>query len=131
MLHRLPALVNDDDRLVERGRFVNTTFLVEVGPQAWLVAVSHGRVADVTPGPFVMPRWTFALRASEETWEKFWSPNPPPGFHDLMAMIKFRTLRAEGDLYPFMSNLLWFKAVLATPRSLTTNPTPAPGGLPA
>jgi hypothetical protein len=34
-----------------------------------------------------------------------------------MAMIKFRRLRAEGDLYPFMSNLLYFKEVLACPRT--------------
>ena len=38
---------------------------------------------------------------------------PPPGYHDLMAMLKFGTLRIEGNLHPFMSHLLYFKDLLA------------------
>ena len=35
---------------------------------------------------------------------------------DLFAMIRRRALRVEGNLQPFMANLLWFKDVLAAPR---------------
>jgi hypothetical protein len=31
-------------------------------------------------------------------------------------MIRRRALRVEGNLQPFMANLLWFKDVLAAPR---------------
>lgn len=44
------------------------------------------------------------------------SRSPSRGFHDLMAMLKFRTLRIEGDQHPFMANLLYFKDVLASVR---------------
>jgi len=118
MFERLPELVNDNALLRHRGRHLTTAFLAQASERTWLVEVHKGEIADVRTGPFVMPRWTFALRAEQDAWDAFWEPVPRPRCHDLMAMIKFRTLRAEGDLYPFMSNLLWFKSVLATPRTL-------------
>ena len=115
-METLPTRVNGDAALVRRGRFVQTTFLVEVGEQAWLVTIDHGRIAEVRKGPFVMASWTFALRAPAEAWAKFWAADPEPGFHDLFALIKQRLLKDEGDLHPFMSNLLYFKGVLAAAR---------------
>jgi hypothetical protein len=64
-----------------------------------------------------MPRYTFALRASREAWAKFWSADPPPGFHDLIAMVKMKALRVEGDQHPFMAHLRYFKDLLALPRT--------------
>jgi hypothetical protein len=113
----LAEKANADDLLVHRGRFVSTSFLIEIGSDAWLVRIQDGRVASVTPGPFVMPRWTFALRAPADAWAQFWSANPPPGFHDLFALIKQRLLKLEGDMHPFMANLFYFKALLAKLRS--------------
>ena len=112
-IERLPDLVNGDPWLVHRGRFVDTSFLLEVGETPYLVRIHAGRVESVRRGPFVMPRWTFALKASQAAWDQFFLPLPPPGYHDLMAMVKFRTLRVEGDQHPFMANLLYFKDVIA------------------
>jgi len=117
VIETLPARVNGNAALVRRGRFVQTTFLLEVGETAWLVTVDRGRIAEVRPGPFVMPRWSFALRAPEEAWAKFWAAEPEPGFHDLFALIKQRLLKAEGDLHPFMANLFYFKGVLGSLRA--------------
>ena len=116
MMEELAQRVNANDRLVWRGRFVDTTFLVEVGDIPWLVKISAGRVTSVTRGPLVMPAWTFALRASRETWEQYWQASPAPGFHDLFALVKRRALRMEGNLHPLMSNLLYFKDVMAALR---------------
>lgn len=117
-MEQLAQLVNANDRLVWRGRYVDTTFLVEVGDTHWLVKIFEGCVASVTRVGPVMPSWTFALRASREAWMEFWQPVPRPGFQDLMAMVKKRTLRVEGNLYPFMSNLLYFKGVMASLRGV-------------
>jgi hypothetical protein len=116
MIEDLQNKVNADAMLVKRGRFLSTTFLLEVGPTAWLVSIVEGRIASMVKGPFVMPSWSFALRASEEEWTKFWSP-PQPGSHDLMALIKRRALKAEGDLHPFMANLRYFKEALVKLRA--------------
>ena len=116
MIETLAERVGADARLVHRGRFLDTTFLLEVGEEAWLVRIEKGRIAEMQRGPFVMPRWTFALPASAEDWHRFWSPNPPPGFHDLFALIRFRRLSVEGDMHPFMANLFYFKGILGALR---------------
>jgi hypothetical protein len=116
VMEQLAQHVNANERLVWRGRYVETDFLVEVGDTAWLIKISGGRIASVTRVARVMPSWKFALRASRETWEQYWLPVPPPGYHDLIAMLKYRRLRIEGDLHPFMSNLLYFKDVMAALR---------------
>ena len=118
MIQRIPELVNADANLVRRGRFLNTTFLVEIGEAGYLVRIVEGRVVAVTPGPFITPNYSFALRAPREAWETFWQKVPPPGFNDLFALFKRGLLRIEGDLHPFMANLLYIKDVLAAPRQV-------------
>lgn len=113
MIETLAARVNSDEALVRRGRFLTTTFLLESGQSAWLISIFEGRIVSVTAGPFVMPSSSFALRAPEDEWKKFWSNRPPPGSNDLMALIKRRVLKAEGNLQVFMANLRYFKEVLA------------------
>jgi len=113
MIEALMARVNEDEALVRRGRFLTTTFLLEIGPSAFLVSIFERRIVAVTPGPFVMPSSSFALRAPEEEWKKFFSKRPPPGSNDLMALIKRRVLKAEGNLQIFMANLRYFKEALA------------------
>jgi len=117
MIETLKDKVNGDAGLVRRGRYLTTTFLLEVGPAAWLISIFEGRIVAVTKGPLVMPSSAFALRASAEEWEKFWSRRPPPGSNDVMALIKRRVLKAEGDLHVFMANLRYFKEALAKLRA--------------
>ena len=121
-IEQLADLANTHSWLVHRGRFLDVTFLLEVGPTAYLIRIDRGRVANVAKGPFVMPRWTFALRAPEEAWRTFWTAVPPAGFHDLIAMVKTRALKIEGDQYPFMANLRYFKDLLALPRAVGATP---------
>jgi hypothetical protein len=113
MIETLQARVNGDEVLVRRGRYLTTTFLLEIGPNVWLIAIFEGRIVSVTSGPFVMPSSSFALRTSEQEWQKFSSSQPPPGSNDLMALIKRRVLKAEGNLQIFMANLRYFKEALA------------------
>jgi hypothetical protein len=113
MIEQLKERVNADAGLVRRGRFLTTTFLLEVGETVFLISIFEGRIAAVTRGPFVMPSSAFALRAPATEWEKFWSERPPPGSNDLLALIRRRVLKAEGDLQVFMAHLRYFKEALA------------------
>ena len=117
MIEALKARVNADEALVRRGRFLTTTFLLEIGQTAWLISIFEGRIVSVTSGPFVMPSSSFALRATAAEWQKFCSRRPPPGSNDLMALIKRGVLKAEGNLGIFMANLRYFKEVLAKLRA--------------
>jgi hypothetical protein len=116
MIERIPDLVNSDTNLVRRGRFLSTTFMLGIGDQGYLVKIIEGRVVSITPGPFVTPNYSFALRAPREEWETFWRKIPPPGHNDIFALFKRGKLTIEGDLHPFMANLLYVKDVLASPR---------------
>ena len=116
VLEQLAELVNADAGLVRRGRYLTATFLVETGDTAWLVSVHEGRVTRVERGPFLMRAWSFAVRASEDAWRRFWEPGPAAGWHDVVAMAKGGHATVEGDLRPLMANLRYVKDVLAKPR---------------
>ena len=121
MIDNIASLVNADAKLVRRGRFVDTTFMIAIDDAYTLIRIEGGRIAKVTPGPFITPDFSFALRASRGVWEKFWQPLPPLGFTDVFALVKQKLMRVEGDIHPFMANLLYFKDVLAAPRKETSN----------
>jgi hypothetical protein len=116
MIDNIARLVNADANLVRRGRFVDTTFMIVIDDAYTLIRVQEGRITKVTPGPFITPDFSFALRASRGVWEKFWQPLPPLGFSDVFALVKQKFMRVEGDIHPFMANLLYFKDVIAAPR---------------
>ena len=116
MFDNIARLVNADANLVRRGRFVDTTFMMAIDDTYYLIHIQHGRVTKITPGPFITPNYSFCLRASREVWEKFWQPLPPLGFTDVFALVKQKLMRVEGDIHPFMANLLYFKDVIAAPR---------------
>jgi hypothetical protein len=118
-IERIAERANADAWLVHRGRYLDVTFLLDVGSSPYLVRINRGRVDAIDKGPMVLPRWTFALRASLEDWRTFWSAQPPPGCHDLIAMLRFKRLRIDGDPLPFMANLRYFKELLALPRATT------------
>ena len=113
MLEHLAARVNGDANLVRRGRHVNTTFLIAIDNADHLIRIAEGKVISITPGPFITPNYSFALRASRDSWDRLWSPTPIPGYTDIFALVKKNLLRIEGDLHPLMSNLIYFKGVLA------------------
>lgn len=121
MLEALRERVNADAGLVRRGRYLTTTFLLQAGDVSWLISIFEGKIVSVTRGPFVMPSSSFALRASEAEWEKFFLAKPPAGSNDLMALVRRKVLATEGDLQVFMAHLRYFKEALAKLR-------PAPGG---
>ena len=116
MIERIADLVNADPNIVRRGRYLSTTFMLEIGDAPYLVKIIEGRVVSITPGPFVTPSYSFALRAPRDEWEMFWRKIPPPGHNDIFALFKRGKLKIEGDMHTFMANLLYIKDVLAAPR---------------
>lgn len=117
LLDRLEPLRELDDTTQRLGARVDLTMLVDAGEQRAMVSIAGGRVVDISdPSTRVMPQWSFALCASADEWTAFWEATPAPGHHDLFALLRRKQLRIEGDLHPFMSNLLYFKGLLARAR---------------
>jgi hypothetical protein len=117
-MEALPDLVNGDAWLVHRGRFLSADLLIDLGVLPFHVSIREGRIARLERGPLLLRPWRFAIRGGEDGWRQFWCKIPPPPFHDIFALTKHAGFRIEGDLMPFMANLLYFKDVLAAPRRL-------------
>ncbi len=118
MIDRIAAPANRDAALVRWGRHMNETFMIEVGREQFLLTVRAGKVESVETGPFVMRGWRFAIRAARECWEKHWQDPPPPGWHDLFALLRRGDVSFEGDQRVLMAHLLYLKLLLALPRRL-------------
>jgi hypothetical protein len=116
MFERLPMLLDADAALVERGRRLNVDCLLGTKDQPFHVSFAAGRIVNVTLGPLLMRSWCFSYRMSAATWIEFWKPVPRPGCHDLLALTKSGEAVLEGELFPFMTHLQYFKDVLALPR---------------
>jgi len=72
---------------------------------------------SVARGPFVMPSSSFALRAPEEEWRKFWSKRAAARLERPDGADQAARPEAEGDLQIFMANLRYFKEALAKLRA--------------
>lgn len=102
-------------------QYLNTCFMISTVDDEYLVKIEKGIVTNVEEGPFVMPSYTFKLTASKEEWFKFLQTTPQPGSHDIIAMLRRKVLKFEGDLLPLMSHLLYFKFLLASLRPKENN----------
>jgi hypothetical protein len=113
----LPVLLDADTALVARGCHLNATCLLGPKDHPFHVCFAAGRIIDMAPAPVLMRSWCFSYRASPAAWTEYWKPVPRPGWHDLLALTKNGEAILEGDLYPFMTHLQYFKDVLALPRA--------------
>lgn len=120
-IQHLAALVNADSALVRRGRFFSGEIMLGIGATPYYVSIINGQIGSLQSGPHLMRSWSFAIRGDENTWRHFWQPLPPPHFHDIFALTKLGNFQIDGDYRPLMTNLLYFKALLAAPRRLAAS----------
>ena len=113
------SLIDDNKKrsqLSIMAQYLNTSFMISTIENEYLVNIEKGVVKNVEEGPFVMPSYIFKLTAPKNEWLKFLQQTPQPGSHDIMAMLRRKVLKFEGDLHPLMSHLLYFKLLLASLR---------------
>ena len=113
------SLIDDNrkrSQLSIMAQYLNTSFMISTIENEYLVNIEKGVVKNVEEGPFVMPSYVFKLTAPKNEWIKFLQHIPEPGSHDIIAMLRRKVLKFEGDLHPLMSHLLYFKLLLASLR---------------
>ena len=113
------SLIDDNEirsQLSIMDQYLNTSFMISTIENEYLVNIEKGVVKNVEEGPFVMPSYVFKLTAPKNEWIKFLQHIPEPGSHDIIAMLRRKVLKFEGDLHPLMSHLLYFKLLLASLR---------------
>ena len=113
------SLIDDNEKrsqLSIMAQYLSTSFMISTIENEYLVNIEKGIVKNVEEGPFVMPSYVFKLTAPKNEWIKFLQHIPEPGSHDIIAMLRRKVLKFEGDLHPLMSHLLYFKLLLASLR---------------
>ena len=113
------SLIDDNEKrsqLSIMAKYLSTSFMISTIENEYLVNIEKGVVKNVEEGPFVMPSYVFKLTAPKNEWIKFLQHIPEPGSHDIIAMLRRKVLKFEGDLHPLMSHLLYFKLLLASLR---------------
>ena len=113
------SLIDNNEKrsqLSMMAQYLNTCFMISTIENEYLVNIEKGVVKNVEEGPFVMPSYVFKLTAPKNEWIKFLQHIPEPGSHDIIAMLRRKVLKFEGDLHPLMSHLLYFKLLLASLR---------------
>ena len=117
MLDNLKERVNADAPLVDRGRWVNLTFLLGIDDEDYLVTIVEGRVTDVVPRALSTHTGVFTIRAARAVWEEHWRPMPKRDYHDIWSMLPKGLATIDGDLLPLIQNLQYFKDVIASLRA--------------
>jgi hypothetical protein len=112
-LETLKARAAGDALLARFGRDLDLALLIGDGDLDWLVEIERGVVVRVTQGPLIMPKTDLRLRATRETWARFLEPVPPPGYHDLFAMRRYRRIQIEGDIRLMSAYLFYIKQLFA------------------
>ena len=119
MLDKIAERVNGNAELLRRGRFVNTTFLIAIDETEHLVRIAEGRVVEITRGAGDHAELQFRAAGPRAGVAEILAIAAAGRFNDIFALVKQKAMRVEGDLHPFMSNLLYFKDVIAAPRGGT------------
>ena len=109
LLGRLQDAVRSDPELTWAGKFFNSRVLLGSGERRFLLHFRDGELVEVVPDPPLVVPWQFALKAPDQTREKFLSDPPPPMFHDIWAATWMGHMTIEGDIEVFMQNhyALW------------------------
>jgi len=123
MLELLAEAAGAHPGLKRWGKFVSTTILIGIGEKDYLIEIDNGEVKDVRPRRIAVESGVFAIRAPAEVWAEHWRPHPKRGYHDLYHMFSYGKARIDGDITPFMQNLIFFKLLLAAPRALNRRGT--------
>jgi hypothetical protein len=99
--------VNADAAFHFIGRYFAVDFLLGFGDDEYVVSVDRGRIERITDDVGVETPWSFALRAPEESWQKFTQRIPPPMYNDIWAMAHplHGRLKIDGDVKVLWQNL--------------------------
>lgn len=116
-LETLKERAAGDALLARFGLDFDCALLVGDGDTDWLVEIARGAVTRVTKGPFIMPQTDLRLRAASATWAQFLAPVPPPGYHDLLALRRYRRIQIEGDIRLMSAYLFYLKRLFALLRA--------------
>ena len=118
LMDGLQAAVNENASLQHWGRWVSLEFLLGVGNTDYLIRIKEGSVTDVRLRSLPIESGVFTIRAAADVWAEHWRPVPKRDYHDLFSMLSAGLAQLDGDITPLMQNLIYFKELIAAPRTI-------------
>ena len=118
LMDGLQAVVNEDASLQHWGRCVSLEFLLGVGNTDYLIRIEEGNVTGVRLRSLPIESGVFTIRAAADVWAEHWRPVPKRDYHDLFSMLSAGHAQLDGDITPLMQNLIYFKELIAAPRTI-------------
>lgn len=107
------ARVNQDPELAVTGEKFDADIGVAFGDIRYVLCVRRGRIVSVIASPRFDVATRFSVRAPLDLWLKFISPDPPPLYHDIFAMImRVPEFILEGDTLAAMQNARAFHRMM-------------------
>jgi hypothetical protein len=90
--------INNDPEFKLASRFFSKDILLVVGESKCIIKMREGVVIEIKLDPTIMNPWSFFIKGSAETWQKFLQPIPPPFFTDLYGCISRQHFELGGDI---------------------------------
>lgn len=118
-MNKFQEIVNSDQELNVIGKYCTIEFLLQIGEKEYVVQLHEGKFIDYFEKG-ALDRWSFAIRASQNAWEKFTQPIPPPMFHELFAAFFQGNMEIDGDTHVLMANLRYMSRFLDVTREVNS-----------
>lgn len=125
LLGRLQEAMGEDPELAVVGKFFDCDLLLG-GDRRFLLRIRGGELLEVIPDPLPVQPWRVAIKAPDETWEKFLQDPPPPEYHDVWAATWLGHMLLEGDTKVLMQH---YRAIWRMLKLLRETATAAPAAV--
>ena len=117
VIQNIKNKVNNNTILIERGKWINLTFVLGVDEKEFIVKIIDGKINSIYQKKVDTEFGIFKISSSLKNWQNHWLKIPPRDFHDLFAMLSKKLVKLDGDLKPLMQNLQYFKDLIASNRA--------------
>ena len=118
--------INNDPEFKLASRFFSKDILLIVGESKCIIKMREGVVIEIKLDPTFMNPWSFFIKGSAETWQKFLQPIPPPFFTDLYGCVSRQNFELGGDIEPAFAHYWALTRMLDILREIENESASAP-----
>lgn len=116
ILQEMQTRLNATPHLLRLGCLFSETVQLRVDDAEYYLHFKDGHLINIAEGPSRKTPYRFALITDADALQRFWTPRPAPGFHDIFGLVKIGRGRIEGDILALVKNLRFFKEFMALAR---------------
>jgi pimeloyl-ACP methyl ester carboxylesterase len=121
----LRVAINGDREFRLASRHFSNDILLTVGAVSCLIKIRDGAAVEIERDPSFMKPWSFYIKGTADSWEKFLQPLPPPFFTDLYGCVARRHFELGGDIEAAFAHFWALSRLLEILREFENDVLPA------